>query len=300
VFLDDFYFIPRSLQVELLDLLHAVVRDSDIWLKVATIRNLSRWFDPSTQSGLQLGHDADALDLDVTLQDPSRAKLFLESVLRQYAENVGVSSLGRVFSGSSLDRLLLASGSVPRDYLVLASNSITKARERSKARTVGVQDVNKSAGDAAVLKLQELDEDLSSNSDWASNTRYALEQVLEFCLDETHWTFFRVDFRDKDRHDGYELLASLMDLRMIHLVNPSVSDESHAGEKAEVFMLDLSQYSGERLKKFLHVLDFVGGKFVLKETGRKGEDRVGDTAKKLISILRRGPKIDLTRLEPPT
>jgi hypothetical protein len=219
--------------------------------------------------------------------------------LKQYAESAGVPSLGRVFSGSSLDRLLLASGSVPRDYLVLASNSISKARERTNARTVGVQDVNKSAGDAAVLKLQELDEDLSSNTEWASNTRYALEQVLEFCLDESHWTYFRVDFRDKDKHGGYDLLASLMDLRMIHLVNPSVSDESHAGEKAEVFMLDLSQYSGERLKKYLHVLDFVGGKFVLKETGRKGEDRVGDTGKKLISILRRGPKIDLTRLERP-
>lgn len=297
IFLDDYYFVTRPEQVELLDSLHACVRDADAWLKIATIRHLTRWFDPSKQMGLQIGHDADALDLDVTLQDPRRAKVFLERVLRNYGESVSIPTLGRIFSAEALDRLLLASGSVPRDYLVLASNAIAKARERSKARTVGVQDVNKTAGDAALVKLQELDEDLSPNTDWAIHTRAALKQVLAFCLDDTHWTYFRVDFRDKEaRRTEYDFLASLMDLRMIHLLNPSVSDESRAGEKSEVYMLDLSQYSGERLKKYLHVLDFVSGYFVLKETGRKGSDRVGDTPKKLIAILRRAPVLSLSAL----
>jgi hypothetical protein len=296
VFLDDYYFVPRADQAEVLDSLHACVRDADTWLKVATIRHLSRWFEPSRQVGLQLGHDADALDLDVTLQDPTRAKQFLETVLRKYAESAGINSVGRVLSASALDRLLLASGSVPRDYMVLASNAISKARERPNAKTVGVQDVNRSAGDAAQVKLQELEEDLSPNSDWSTKTRAALDLLLRYCLDETHWAYFRVDFRQKvTEHDSYDLLASLMDLRMIHLLNPSLSDERRAGEKSEVYMLDLSQYSGERLKKYLHVLDFANGHFVLKETGRKGTDRVGGTPKQLIAILRRAPTLDLAK-----
>jgi hypothetical protein len=297
VFLDDFYFIDRGDQVELLDALHACIRDSRTWLKLATIRHLTRWFEPSRQLGLQLGHDADTIDLDVTLEQPTRAKEFLETVLRRHALQAGVTSLSGLFSPPALDRLVLASGAVPRDYLLLASEATLKAQARPNARLVGVQDVNKAAGHAAQLKLQELDEDLTPETDWAARTHGALDEVLKFCLDETKWTFFRVDFRQRDENSvAYDLVASLMDLRLIHLLTSSLSDEHHAGEKSEVYLLDLSQYSGDRLKKFLHVLDFDGGHLVLKETGRATPDRVGDTARKLVALLRRGPMLDLDRL----
>lgn len=299
IFLDDFYFVPRTSQVELLDLLHASVRDSRVWLKVATIRHLTRWFEPSRQAGLQLGHDADSIDLDVTLQDPTRAKAFLEEVLRRHATKAEVSSITRIFSTTALDRLVLASGSVPRDYLLLSANAILRSQERPKARLVGVQDVNRAAGDAAQIKLQELDEDLSPDSDWASRTRSALDFLKVFCLDEKRWTYFRIDHRDREEHaDEYDDLASLMDLRLIHLLNPAVSDESRAGERYEAYLLDLSQYSGERLRKNIHVLDFDGGHIIQKETGKKGTERVGDTARRLLQILRRGPVLPLANLRP--
>jgi hypothetical protein len=297
VFLDDFYFVPRQSQVELLDLLHASVRDTRVWLKVATIRHLSRWFEPSRQAGLQLGHDADSIDLDVTLQDPSRAKSFLEEVLRSHATNSGITSITRVFSTAALDRLVLASGSVPRDYLLLAANAILQSQERVKARLVGVQDVNRAAGEAAQLKLQELEEDLSPDSSWARRTRVALELVRNFCLEDKKWTYFRIEHQDREAHtDAYDDLASLMDLRLIHLLNPSVSDERKAGVKYEAYLLDLSQYSGERLRKNIHVLDFDGGKLIQKQTGTRGTERAGDTARKMLQILRRGPVLPLDLL----
>lgn len=297
IFLDDFYFVPRASQVEFLDLFHGCVRDTRVWLKVATIRHLSRWFEPSRQAGLQLGHDADSIDLDVTLQEPARAKSFLEEVLRAHASISGINSIASVFSATSLDRLVLASGSVPRDYLLLAANAILKSQERANAQVVGVQDVNRAAGDAAQLKLQELEEDLSPDSSWARHTRQALDVVRAFCLDEKKWTYFRIDHRDRERNpDSYDNLASLMDLRLIHLLNPSISDESKAGEKHEGYLLDLSQYSGERLRKNIHVLDFDGGKIIQKQTGTKGSERTGDDARKLLQILRRGPVLPLDRL----
>jgi hypothetical protein len=161
--------------------------------------------------------------------------------------------------------------------------------------------VNKAAGEAAQLKLQELDEDLSPDSEWATETRAALDEVLRFCLDETHWTYFRIDFRDRDAHPAeYDLLASLMDLRLIHLLNPSISAEHRAGEKTEVYLLDLSQYSGDRLKRHLQVLNLKGGHLALRETGTRDPERVGDTARRMIAILRRGPVLELDRLRSPT
>ena len=61
-------------------------------------------------------------------------------------------------------------------------------------------------------------------------------------------------------------------------------------------MLDLSQFSGQRLKKHISVLDFVNGHIVLKQTSSKTPDRVGDTVLKLTQLLRRGPLFELSSL----
>jgi hypothetical protein len=300
IFIDDFYYLPRSEQPRILDMLHGCVRDSDAWLKIASIRHLTRWFQSSPPVGLQTGHDADLMDLDVTLQEPARAKTFLESILLQYARHVGVPALSRLFHTKAIDRLVLASGAVPRDYLNLARSSIAQAQRRQNAKLVGVQDVNQSAGDAAQVKLQELEEDMAASVTRAGRTLEALKNVRGFCLDETSHTYFLVTYRDKeDWPHHYNILAELLELRLIHLINAGVSDQHAAGQRAEAYMLDLSQFSGYRLKQNLRVLDFVQGKIVSRKTRGAsvgGSDRIGDDPLKLISILRSAPTFSLERL----
>jgi hypothetical protein len=91
-------------------------------------------------------------------------------------------------------------------------------------------------------------------------------------------------------------MQSLMDLRLIHLINASLSDERQAGHRSEVYMLDLSQFSGIRLQRNLKVLDFTKDHLILKDTGGTAAPRPGDTPKRLQSILRRGPAFDLAEL----
>jgi len=300
VFIDDFYYLPRASQPGLLDMLHGCVRDCDAWLKVASIRHLTRWFQSSPPLGLQTGHDADLLDLDVTLQDPARAKSFLESILFQYARRVGVPTLTRLFHGAALDRLVLASGAVPRDYLILASSSIGKAQRRPNAKLVGVQDVNQAAGDAAQVKVQELEEDMASNVASATRTVEALKRVRHFCLEQSSYTYFLVGYREKeDWPHRYNILTDLLDQRLIHLVDGGVSDPHSAGHRSEAFMLDLSQFSGSRLKQGIRVLDFVGGRIVSRKTrgaNVPGSDRTGDTPLRVIAILRGAPAFPLDNL----
>ncbi|MBW7929361.1 MAG: hypothetical protein H3C58_14995, partial [Fimbriimonadaceae bacterium] len=297
IFIDDFYYIARDRQPELLDLVHGCVRDADAWLKVASIQNLTRWFQSAPPVGLQTGQDADVINLDVTLQDPARARRFLEDVLSKYAGEVGIRTLTAVLSREALDRLVLASGGVPRDYLVLSASAITKAQLREKARLTGVQDVNQAAGDAAQAKLQELEDDLAANVGSAGRTLEALRVLRAFCLDDKESTYFRVDFRDKEaRPDEYTTLGSLTDLRLNHLIDPSLSDPHRAGERFEVYMLDLSQFSGARLKQGVRVLDFVSGSIVSKKTGEKGTTKTATTSRQLNAILRAAPILQLDRL----
>lgn len=300
-FLDDFHYLSKTEQPLLLDMLHGCVRDSDAWIKVATIRHLSRWFKRNPPAGLQLGHDAEQIDLDLTLQNPTRAKEFLEEVLRRHALEAGVGSLSTVISPAALDRLLLASGAVPRDYLVLCASAMGAARAREGARTVGQQDVTRAAGVAAQAKINELEDDAAANEGEAKTIVDALQKIRSFCLDDRKFTFFRIDFKDRESHPNqYGVLQSLMDSRLVHLVSPSVSDEHRAGEKSEAYMLDLSQFSGLRMKKKLKVLDFASGNLRLVETGKPDSERIGATPKRLVAILRRGPLFSLGELTPPT
>ncbi|WP_155766169.1 hypothetical protein [Mycobacterium colombiense] len=297
VFLDDFYYVSRSSQPDILDMLHGITRDTKVWLKVASIKHLTRWWISSPPTGLQTGQDAEVIDLDVTLQDPGKAREFLETVLAGYANAAGVSSLSNVFSRAALDRLVLASGAVPRDYLVLAANSITRAQQRSGARQAGVQEINQAAGDAAAAKIKELEEDMASNPGNAEQTINCLKVVRNFCLETSACTYFLVSFRDKeDNALWYSMLTDLMDVRLVHLIDEGVSDAHSAGHRSEAFMLDLSQFSGARLKQRIKVLDFVNGKFVSRQTRGKEPARVGGTSRQLTAILRSAPTLPLELL----
>jgi hypothetical protein len=202
-------------------------------------------------------------------------------------------------SKSALDRLVLASGGVPRDFMVLGSLAIQVARERSNAKTARVQDVNEAAGRNAQPKIQELEDDAASSIGSANASKEALTNLRSFLLDQRQTTYFRVDFRDKEAHQReYDLLQSLMDLRLIHLINSSVSDERLAGHRSEVYMLDLSQFASSRFKRNLKVLDFQNDHLVLKNTGAGSDLRPGDTPNKLLGILRRGPAFDLSAFTP--
>jgi len=297
-FIDDFYYVPRDSQPQVLDMIHAVTRDTDVWLKIASIRHLTNWWQASPPLGLQSGQDADLVDLDVTLQDPEKASKFLEGILAEYGRRVGIPSLTRVLNRTALDRLVLASGAVPRDYMVLAVNALSRARRRPSARLAGVQDVNQAAGDAASLKIQELEEDMAANSGVAENTLQSLATIRKFCLVEESFTYFLVGYRDKEQYPKlYSLLTDLMDVRLIHLVDSGVSDSHQAGTRFEAFMLDLSQFSGSRLKQKITVLDFADGRFVSKQTRSGGPVRRGGTALELIALLRRAPEFELLKLQ---
>jgi hypothetical protein len=297
IFVDDLHYLELNEQPVFLDLLHGVTRDNPAWLKVAGIRNQCRSFSENPPTGLQSGHDAAEISLDVTLEEPKKASEFLHSVIKTYLNAASISNSGGFLSNAAMDRLVLASGGVPRDFLVLGARSIQIARLRSNARVVGVQDVNEAAGEAGKQKKAELEEDAAASSGQSARHLVALERVRGFTIDENHCSFFKINLRDKNtRSDEYRLLQSLMDLRMIHLIKASLSDAHAAGERSEVYMIDLSEFSGSRLKKNLNVIELRGNALVLRTTGKDGKTIVANTPRRVVQILRNGPLFSLSML----
>jgi hypothetical protein len=297
LFLDDFHYLRVNHVPLFLDHVHAVTRDIAVWIKAAAVRHQTRWFTASPATGLQSGHDAAIINLDITLEDPGRARRFLTSVLSEYVTRVGIKGSGGVLSAQALDRLVLASGGVPRDFLTLCAASLEVARERAKARQAGVQDVNNAAGRAAGAKLEELERDAAAALGSAEAVLRTIADVREFLLKDKKCTFLRIEFRDKEKHPReYALVQSLMDLRLLHLLSAGVSARHEAGARSEAYMLDLSEYSGQRLKWNLSVLDLERDHLLLKRTRSTVPAQHGRTPRQLITILRGGPEYSLARL----
>lgn len=301
IFIDDLHYLAMKEQPFFLDQVHGITRDASAWIKIAGIRNQCRVFESDPPVGMQVGHDAAMIPLDVTLEDPKKARAFLTEVLQTYLAAAGIGNRTGVLSGSALDRLILASAGVPRDFLLLCARAIQIARSRDNARTVGTQDVNEAAGEAGKQKLAELEEDAASSLGTAKARLEAMDLVRQFAIAQNHSSFFRIDFRDKAaRPEEYALVQSLMDLRMLHLIKTSLSEAHAAGEKSEVYLIDLSEYSSYRFKKDINVLELQADDLVLRKTGEKGPVVVGDTPRKLVQIFRTGPVLDLSQFTPLT
>jgi hypothetical protein len=252
--LDDLYYIRRSDQPLVVDYFHRLTKNQRLWLKVGTIRHRSTWYlrgDPAV--GAKLGDDADEINLDITLEKYRTAKQFLTKVLTEISEEHNLRPLDFLTDGA-VDRLVLASGGVARDFLSITNKTISVARERGttyRGTKVNTEDVNVASGEHEGTKREELTSD-------AGNDQAALlnefDRVREFCLEEKKANCFLVE-KDLPK-EGYKQIQELVDLRLLHLVKSRVTVRDRPGKIYEAYLLDLSQYSGERKRRDLTMIGF--------------------------------------------
>jgi hypothetical protein len=249
VFLDDAHLVSAELQPLLFDAVYAVLKGAGGWLNVAGVKHLTVFYDSGRRVGLQMPHDAQPIDLDLTLTDPRAARDHLVAILEQFLRNCGIRRRASVIPDAAIERLVWCSAGVPRDFLWLFQTALQHALQNRRGR-IGVQEVNLAVGEFSQAKMTELAEDTTQNAD---SLRELLESLQQKCLDELKSNSFLVKFAPRRR--GYELLQKLMDLRLIHLLHPSITP-GKAGERYEAYLLDYSFYTGVRRRhglKELHI-----------------------------------------------
>ena len=181
------------------------------------------------------------------------AKTFLAKVLGEIADEVDVGP-SEFLTDGAVDRLVLASGGVARDFLSITNKAISVARERGKTyrgTKVNTEDVNQACGEHEGTKREELSRDAGNDQ---GTLIEEFERVRKFCLEEKHVNCFLVE---KDLPtQGYRQIQELVDLRLLHLVKSRVTVRDRPGRIYEAYLLDLSQYTGERKKRDMTILEF--------------------------------------------
>ena len=241
LFLDDFHLISWDLQPKLLHLLHGAFKGADGWIKVAGIRTLLNYYSPESREGLEVPGDAQIVSLDLTLENPEAAESHLRVILEGFLRAVGYSSTTAVLPDNAFRRLAWATAGVPRDFLQMFARAVEHAR-RNKHAAVTLSDVNVAIGEFGQRKMDDLGQD-ARNAE--GELRHLLSVLEEYCLDEKGTNGFLL-FSEESRER--RLIHILNDLRLVHLVNPSITPD-RAGEKYEAYILDYSRFTGFRRRQ---------------------------------------------------
>lgn len=255
LFLDDLYHIRRFDQHQVLDYFHRIAKDNHLWLKIGTIRHRSSWYihgDPPI--GLKIGDDADEIDLDLTLEKYSLAKEFLIKILKGFVDGCGGLTISKIVNDGAIDRLVLASGGVARDFLAIFRKAVDVARERGldhRGPKIGSEDVNIAAGEHEPSKREELKRDAP---DARKEIEEQFEQIVDFCVNSAKANLFLLDKAATGKKVA--LVHELVDLRLIHLARSRITVSKRPGKIFEGYMLDVSQYAGSRKRHNFELVNF--------------------------------------------
>jgi hypothetical protein len=262
VIVDDFYLFHTSIQPDIVDYLHRLLRGTDMYLKIGTVRHRTRLLRQDGQAiGVELSQDVEEINLDRTFEDVASTERFLQTMLDSMAQKVGIPSAGEFVSEDGLLALALASGGVPRDYLNILVDGIEAARDLSQVR-VTPKSVYRGAGrNSYRTKLKNLRED----ADWdADGIERVFQDLATFCLKEEKKTAFLIDQGETIDHEPeHEVIQQLMDFKLIHVIEPDTSAASGRSGRFEAYTLDFALFMEPRLRGIQHV------EFWRKDEGRR-------------------------------
>jgi len=253
--IDDFYLINPAYQPEVIDYLHRLLRDTDLYLKVGTVRHRTTLLKTSPiHVGVQVTQDVDGFNLDYTLEDIDRTQGYLEEMLRKLGEQVQLDDAPSIMSEEARKNLVLLSGGVPRDYLNIFVGGLERARRLQGRQRVTPTELRQAA---ASLSQETKFKDLRND---AGAEVPALESLfvdlVKFCLKEKRKTAFLVAKDDIAQYpDVHDLIQQLMDFKLIHLVDESTSAASGRPGRYEAYTLDFALFMEPR-RRNIEIVEF--------------------------------------------
>lgn len=265
VILDDFYHLRESDQPSIAGYFHRAVKDTGVWLKFGSISLWTRLYAGGKPPvGLQVPHDVRELSLDRGLQQFDGSKRFLEKILGALANETGVD-LQQLFSDGALDRLVLAAGGVPRDYIGLVSEAIAAAKNRGPSSKAGserviAEDVNTAAGRSVDTKFNDMREDAGGAS---TELQRLVVDLTNHCR-TSNSACFLVNTKDVELIDR---VSRLQNMRFVHAIASNETLPNQQSDRYNVYVLDVSQLAAQRAWQ----VDFMGW---TKREGRRARKLV--------------------------
>jgi hypothetical protein len=250
---DDFYFIPKKTQPFLLDYFHRLAKSNDFYLKIGTIKHRSHLYFQSEQSyiGMEMNADVYDIDLDYTLDKWNDLKNFKKDLINEAIRASGAQiEILEIFNDQSFNQLCIASGGVPRDFLVLFIKCCQLLNDNK--RKITVPDVRETAIQNYVNKKSALEKDsLDDSNVLEAYINYLRDTV--FTLKRTN--VFLIENDSLNREESVrQVLRELIDLRFLHVIDNNTSAAPSDGKRYSAYLLDVSLYDNGRPRDFKEIV----------------------------------------------
>jgi len=250
--MDDFYFVEKNTQPDLIDYFHRLTKGTELFLKLATIKHRSKLYRRTKDQyvGVELGHDVFEVDMDYTLDNFDELCTFMQQLLQTAIKESGASiKIDEMFAGDGFPQLCLASGGVPRDFLSLFV-SLANAAVTSGS-PIGKVQVNEFAIGNLGTKLESMRRD-SGDEDAILDA--CLKRIKRHVYDNERTNAFLIAKDDLESDgQGRQAIRELVDLRLIHLVDHNTSKAPSDGRRYEAYILDISMYDNPRPRNFRQI-----------------------------------------------
>jgi hypothetical protein len=276
ILMDEWTAIPLDLQPLLAEFIKRVLFPiPTVTVKIASLEYRSNFSEPLSKNsvlGFELSADiSSALELDdyyVYDRNPGRTvEMFSELAYRHVAAEVdtitqtddylrstfGVSDpqtfIRALFSGDAFVELVRAGEGVARDFINIFSSAFFDGVRRDNDK------IDMKAVRSAAREWYEKDKSLNVDDDQAA----VLRRIIESVIGRRNARSFMVE-KNLEKH---EVIRSLFDFRLIHLVQRGYADKDNPGVRYNIFTLDYGTY-----------VDLIGTKKAPESDFLEGEDNV--------------------------
>ncbi len=250
--LDDFYFVIKDTQPELVDYFHRLTKGTNLFIKLATIKHRSKLYRRANEriTGVELAHDIFEVDMDYTLNNFDELQFFMRQLLNKAIKGANANMLIEdIFSGEAFSQLCLASGGVPRDFLslfVILGNKLLVSQDN-----IGKIDVTEAAMLNVNTKIESMKKD-SGDEDVILEDYLAKIRKYVFSIKRTNCFLVAKDELETNVQLK-QAIRELVDLRLLHLIDDNTSKAPSDGRRYEAYILDLGLYDNSRPRNFKQI-----------------------------------------------
>ena len=256
VIIDDYYLIKKEIQPDVIDYLHRLLRGTDFYLKIGTVRHRTKIIRNDQQTiGIELNEDIEEISLDSTLEDLNLTKDYLGRMLNSLSDEVNLSNASsKLFNPDAFEKLVIASGGVPRDFLTIFVNAIESAISSGRDDHIVPTNIWKAASSLSYQnKLKNLRKEATSDSE---NLERIFRDLMRFCIEEKQITCFLISQEESQTYPQiHELIQQLMDFKLIHVIEPDTSAASGRKGRFEAYTLDFSLFMEPR-RRNIKIVEF--------------------------------------------
>ncbi len=250
IILDDFYFLPKSTQVDFIDYFHRLTKGTGLYLKIATIRHRTNLYKRTKETyiGTEVGHDIYPIDMDYTLDKFEDLQQFMRQLFDNACQTADVSiDIEDLFQGDGFQQLCLASGGVPRDFLTLLADLAHKVAS-GEIEKIGKRQVNEASINNRQNKMVNLKLDSAEDNE---TLEHHLNYIKDYIYGQKRTNVFLVAKQDLEEFpQERQAIKELLDLRFLHLIDSNTSKAPSDGRRYEAYMLDTGLYDNAQPRNF--------------------------------------------------